>query len=509
MKKFYLSLCVFVSGASILAIEILGTRTLGPYYGVSLFLWSALIGVTLIALSVGYFIGGRVADRRATFALIGLLLLISGIWVLIIPLIRGPMLIVADNFELRVAVFLTAIILFFPPLVLLGMISPITLRLRATELAIVGRSAGNLYAISTVAGVLSAVGTGFFFIPYFGVTFLTLLIGAALMATGLVAFMIAGNARATRNAATVVIAGGLLALILFVLSSESADGNAIAEIQSPYAELRVEDGIDGRYLFVDGTVHSLADTSTWQSRLEYVAVMEIPRYMFDRPGAALLVGLGGGSLVKSYTFWNWKVDAVEIDPDIVALAYAHFGLAYGETVVYTMDGRRYLKDCTKEYSLILLDAFGSSSIPFHLVSAEAFRVCRERLEPDGVLAINVWAIGWNDRIVRSLAATLRREFTDVLALPIAEPPDRLGNVVLVAANRPLELKREVERDYLDPSYRNGPQYQRVHAWDNRFTPETAGAEIVTDDRNFVDLWSEAINYAARRDLRRLRREQGG
>ena len=277
----------------------------------------------------------------------------------------------------------------------------------------------------------------------------------------------------------------------------------------PYAELRVEDGIDGRYLLVDGTVHSLADTSTWQSRLEYVAVMEIPRYMFDRPGAALLVGLGGGSLVKAYTFWNWRVDAVEIDPDIVALAHAHFGLPSGETVVYTMDGRRYLKDCTKKYSLILLDAFGSSSIPFHLVSAEAFRVCRERLEPDGVLAINVWAIGWNDRIVRSLAATLRREFTDVLALPIAEPPDRLGNVVLVAANRPLELKREVERDYLDPSYRYGPQYQRVHAWDNRFTPETAGAEIVTDDRNFVDLWSEEINYAARRDLRRLRRERGG
>jgi hypothetical protein len=144
-----------------------------------------------------------------------------------------------------------------------------------------------------------------------------------------------------------------------------------------------------------------------------------------------------------------------------------------------------------------------------MVSAEAFRVCRERLEPDGVLAINVWAIGWNDRIVRSLAATLRREFTDVLALPIAEPPDRLGNVVLVAANRPLELKREVERDYLDPSYRYGPQYQRVHAWDNRFTPETAGAEIVTDDRNSVDLWSEEINYAARRDLRRLRQDRGG
>jgi hypothetical protein len=134
------------------------------------------------------------------------------------------------------------------------------------------------------------------------------------------------------------------------------------------------------------------------------------------------------------------------------------------------------------------------------LSAEAFHLCRTCLEPDGVLAINVWAIGWNDRIVRSIAATLRTEFAEVVALPIAEPPDKLGNVVLMASNRKLDLRKEVERDYGDGDYRYGPKYQRVHAWDNRFSPDPNGIEIVTDDRNAVDVWSESINYAARKEM---------
>jgi spermidine synthase len=500
MKNVYLPASVFVSGASILAIEILGTRILGPFYGVSLFLWSTLIATTLIALSVGYYVGGLVADRHATYGRLSLLLLASGLWVMIVPLICGPILTVAASLGLRTAVFLTAFLLFFPPLALLGMISPIAVRLRATSLDIVGRSAGILSSISTLAGVLSALATAIFFIPYLGLTAFTLLIGVALLVTGLIGFVLDKSQKLSKGGSITAVLVVMVLICVAAIHGQGKGRNSLVEIQSQYAELRVVDRDDSRYLLVDGAIHTQVDTSTWQSRLEYVAVMDLPMYMFERNGAALLIGLGGGSIVKNYVFWNWTVDAVEIDPEIARLASTYFGLKRHEATICTMDGRRYLEETAKQYDIVLIDAFGSSSIPFHMVTAEAFRLCRNRLKPDGVLAVNVVAIGWNDRMVRSVAATLRTEFSEVIALPIAEPPDRLGNVVLMASNRKLDLKMDVERHYWDREYRYGPKYQRVHAWDNQFSPNPNGAEIVTDDRNPVDVWSEVINYADRQEL---------
>lgn len=498
MKTAILILSVAVSGAAILALEILGTRILGPFYGVSLFLWSALIATTLIALSVGYVLGGQMADKRPTYERLSWLLVISGIWVTGIPLLRGPALAVCEPLGLRFAVILTALILFFFPLAILGMVTPLAVRLRASDLNVVGRSIGMLTALSTVAGVISALLTGFFFVPYLGVTTLTVAIGVALILTG-----VAGLAAARRGKAAIV-AGAVSAVLILMTAADSrhddTPGSLLTEVQSPFGELRVEDRDGSRLLLVDGIVHTQADTATWTSELEYVAVMDIPMYMFASPGDALVIGLGGGSMAKNLVTAGWSVDAVEIDPVIVRLAYELFGLRADDATVFTMDGRRYLQETSKTYGIILIDAFGSSSIPFHMASLEAFQHCRSRMTPDGVLAINIWTRGWNDPMVRHITATLRRVFPEVFVLPIAEPPDKLGNLVLIASPQTVALRKDVERDYWDPEYRFGPKYQRVHAWDNRFYPDLTGAEIITDDRNPVDVWSESIGYAARKEM---------
>jgi hypothetical protein len=174
MKHKYLYLTVSVSGASVLAVEILGTRILGPFYGVSLFLWSALITVTLAALSAGYVLGGRWADKGATYARLSSLLAGAGAWLLLVPWIRSPLLSIAEPFGLRLAALVAALVLFFVPLMLLGMVSPYAIKLRASSLEEIGRSAGNLYAISTAASVAAALVTGFFLIPNVGVYRLTL-----------------------------------------------------------------------------------------------------------------------------------------------------------------------------------------------------------------------------------------------------------------------------------------------------------------------------------------------
>jgi len=184
MKHKYLYLSVSISGASVLAIEILGTRIIGPFYGVSLFLWSALIAVTLAALSAGYALGGKWADRNPSLARYGAILIAAGVWIALVPAIRGPVIAAARPLGHRAAMPAASFMLFFPPLAVLGMVSPFALKLRARSLEEVGLSAGDLFAISTLASVAAALLTGFFLIPSIGVTRLTAAIGIILVATG-------------------------------------------------------------------------------------------------------------------------------------------------------------------------------------------------------------------------------------------------------------------------------------------------------------------------------------
>jgi hypothetical protein len=151
-----------------------------------------------------------------------------------------------------------------------------------------------------------------------------------------------------------------------------------------------------------------------------------------------------------------------------------------------------------------MDAFGSSSIPFHLVTYEAFGLIRSHLATDGILAMNVETVGWDDVIVRSLARTAGEHFGKVTVLPIAEPPDQLGNIVLVASDRPLELAVEPPV----PMDRFSAEYDRAHAWDNRFEPETSDAPVLTDELNPIDIWAERVNFVARKELHEMFKERG-
>lgn len=500
MKNLSLYLTVFISGAAVLAIEILGTRILGPFYGVSLFLWSALITVTLAALSVGYSIGGRWADKGATPLRLYKIIAGAGIWLMLIPLIKQPLLQVADSFGLRFAVLVAAVVLFFLPLTLLGMVSPYAIRLRAASLSEVGRSAGDLYAVSTIGSVIAALVTGFFLIPNVGVSRLTVMIGVILLVTAALGMLADKKYRAAAAGASALSLIGALLLWKMPLEGAQPQHGLIAVEPSAYAELRVLDTANGRHLLIDGGIHTIVDTLNWKSYFPYVAVMEMPKYFFDYPGRMLLIGLGGGSLVKNYVVEGWKIDVVEIDPKVTAMAHQYFGLDSSEATIYHTDGRQFLLSHDTRYDIILVDAFGSSAIPFHLITTEAFGVMKAHLQPHGVLAMNVEAVGWDDVIVKSVTATLNPHFSEVIALPLAEPPNKLGNVILVAADYQLELKRELERHYSDPEYRFGPKYQRVHAWDNHFVADIRNALVLTDDLNPVDIWAERINYVARQDL---------
>lgn len=508
MTSLFIYLAIVVSGGSVLAIEMLGTRILGPFYGVSLYLWSALISVTLAALSVGYAIGGRWADRGPRLPRFCTVIALAGLWIVAIPWLRDPVLTLTSRLGLRAAVLITATVLFFPPLALLGMVSPYAIRLKVSSVAVVGRTAGNLYAISTVASVAAAVATGFVLIPNLGVNELTLAVGVTLVVTALVGF--AAGARAVAGVTALVVLP-IVAVVAFQVTPSARvkadpEHGLLAVRQSPYAEIRVIEDEHSRYMLIDGGTHTIVDAETGKSLFPYVDVLDITRLFYDGPGRMVLVGLGGGSVVRHFAEDGWRVDAVEIDPVVARVAREHFGLTDDEATVHLMDGRRFFKVTGDTYDVVVMDAFGSSSIPFHLVTREAFALIKSRLAPGGILAMNIEAVGWHDTLVHALAATMEQVFGHVVVLPTAEPPNTLGNLVLLASDRALTLDAEHEPPV--PSFRFSAEYHRAHAWDNRFAVESGDGVVLTDDHNPVDIWAERINLVARKRLHDYFKKEG-
>jgi spermidine synthase len=511
MAQRYLYVVVFVAGAAVLAIEILGTRILGPFYGVSLFLWSALITVTLVALSIGYAVGGRWADRGAAMSRLYCLLALAGLWTLLIPWIKSPILAVAEPFGLRFAVLVAAFILFAPSLTLLGMVSPYAIRVRAASLQVVGTTAGDLYAISTVGSVVAALLTGFFLIPNVGVVRLTLLIGGLLIATGLFGFALALKSGTGRWAAFGTLFLTAVAFSQMPSGGDDAAPELLAIEQSPYAEIRVLDSRNrkSRFLLIDGGAHTIVDLASWTSRYPYVTLMGLARCVVKQPGRLLLIGIGGGSVIKDFAWEGWRVDAVEIDPVVVRMAQQYFGLQASEARVSVMDGRQFLITYADTYDVIALDAFGSSSIPFHLVTDESFGLVASRLNPGGVVAINIESAGWHTPVIRAVAATLKRHFDYVMAMPDEDDPGELGNVVILASDSDLEAWSRAGRHagVSEGCEINTNRYAN-RGWKRRFLPDTRGVAVLTDDLNPVDVWSEEINLVSRMDLHRYFEEQG-
>ena len=508
MSRPALFLVISLSGACVLVLEIAGTRVLGPFYGVSLFLWSALISVTLAALAAGYALGGRWADRGPRPARLAAVLAAAGLWVIAIPWLRAPLLAVSEHWGLRTAVLATSGALFFPPLALLGMVTPYAIRLAARRVEEVGRTAGDLFAVSTLASVAAALLTGFVLIPSLGVTRLLVGVGAVLLAAAAVAR--AGGTGPAAGAARGVVAA-LLALGALAAAALAAHpggtrlpAGVLAVRQTPYAELRVVERAGQRYLLLDGGIHTLVRTEDLAPRQEYVAVAELAAELSGPPGRALVVGLGGGALARVLTLDGWRVDAVEIDPGVAAAAREWFRWRPQYAAVHLDDGRRYLHAARDTFDAIVLDAFGSACVPFHLLTSEAFAEARARLRPGGVLALNLECVGWQDPLVRSVAATLGTRFRHVVALPIAEPPDRLGNLVLVASDREPAISDEALGDpvaTLPDEQEHWRVVTRMHAWANRFHP--TGGRVLTDDWNPSDLRAEEINLASRRRVRTL------
>ena len=440
----YLLFTAAITGALVMVVELAGARIIAPFFGVGIFVWTALISVTLLSLSAGYWFGGRLADRRPQAQILFIVIGLAGAWLLLIPWLRQPVLYFSVPLGLRLGAVVSASLLFGPALILLGCVSPYVVRLGSGALEKMGSTVGLFYAVSTAGSFVGSMLTGFYLLTYVGVGKAITFSGVGLLALSAVYFWLAGKR---------LVACALTALLVLPLSlsparpveARLADGTMARIVDhqdSFYGDVKV---IDYRYrekaireLTIDGLVQGGIDLNTGQPIYEYFVLMQhLPQHLRPDLQSALVIGLGAGVLPQSYARQGLQTEAVELDQKVLDLAIKHFDLPRS-LKVYVEDARAFLMRPGKRYDLIVLDVFTGDTTPEHLLSIEAIRTLKSRLTPGGMVAFNlIGSLDAPDAALPSIIRTVREAFGKALLYPLFGPGEQVGNVVLVASDADL------------------------------------------------------------------------
>lgn len=428
----YVMASLFVTGATTLILEIVGTRVISPYYGSSLYCWSALITVTLVALAAGYNLGGRAADRGASLTQFARLLCLGAAAVAIVPLLRSPVLRLASGLGLQLGALTSATVLIAPALVLLSMLGPISIRLTALGIETVGRRAGDVYAVSTLGSVLGAVAAGFVLIPNLTISQVFYGVAVVLLALGALGYRLA-----LKKAPLPQMAAAAIVALFGFWPRHVPQTNVLINKESAYGQIKVLDVAQQgkRYLLVNGTSQSVARIPSMESDSQYAHAMEWAPLLRPEARRGLVVGLGAGLLPATWERrYGMVMDAVEIDPEMLAAARTQFGYS-PKGRVFLEDGRTFMERGTDLYDIIVLDAFNAEAPPYHLFSREALAAMKKRLSPRGILAVNIvtQVAGAGNEPWVSTYKALRSEFPEVRAFVGSDEFSGIANVLLFAS----------------------------------------------------------------------------
>jgi spermidine synthase len=468
-----------MGGAGTLATEIAASRLLAPYFGSSTIVWANIIGLILVYLSLGYWLGGKVADRHPDSRLLGAIVLVAALFIALLPFVARPILDLAvrelDAVSVGAVVgsFFAALALFVFPVTLLGAVSPFAIRLALVDVGEAGTVAGRLYALSTVGSIVGTFASALLTIPLVG-TQRTMLGSAALLV--LAGALVLGNRWQ-------LVTLGVAALLFIPAGTIKASDGLLYETESPYQYIQVVQRADGsRVLRLnEGVVsHSLWYPSTVFTGGEWDMFPVAPPLVSRPVEHVLIIGNAGGTIARAYgrLYPDAQIDGVEIDSKVTAVGRRFFGLGDNPKLhVITADGRPYLEGTTKRYDAILVDAYRQPYIPFYLATKEFFQLAREHLTPGGVLALNVATVPGDDRLSRAIGSTVLAAFPQAWRWK----PLRFSELVL-GFDRPVSRAELVRRVGHLPA----AAASLVPLFRREARPVRAGAEVFTDDRAPVE-----------------------
>lgn len=503
----YLYLTVFTSGMTTLGVELSASRLLGTVFGTSNLVWANIIGLILLYLTVGYFVGGRLADRSPEAATFYRIIAWGSFATALIPIAARPVLQVAAqaalqiNAAILVGSFAVVLILFSIPITLLATVSPFAIRLAIQNTASAGQISGRMYAISTVGSLLGTFLPNLILIPTIGTNLTFLLFAGLLMAVALY-----GLAQIEWRLAARLLWMPLAIIILALLTLRGPlrppprNATLIYEDESAYNYIQVAHWGDANVLLLNEGqgIHSmyfpdapdhLATQGTWDYFLAAPFFNAPPTSPADVQSLAL-VGLAGGTIAKQYTavFGPIPIDGMEIDPEIVKVGRNYFGMTESNINVIVQDGRTALAASDQTYDVIGVDAYRLPYVPWNLSTVEFFQSIRDHLSDKGVVAINVGRTVSDRRLIAAFAATMGEVFPSVHVIDVPNT----CNSIMYGTVQPTSVDSLRENLRLLPGSAHPLLRQVLESSLLQVRETPSGGTVLTDDRAATELLTDLI-----------------
>ncbi|MBI3942404.1 MAG: fused MFS/spermidine synthase [Chloroflexi bacterium] len=497
LRTWLVILVVFVGGMASLGIEMSASRLLAPYFGTSLIIWAILVGLVLLYLTLGYYLGGKWADQSPQESTLFQILAWAGFWIGLIPLVSQPILraslegFATLNAGIFIGTLFAVISLFAPPVLLLGCVSPFAIRLLLTDIRQSGHLVGRLYAISTLGSIVGTFLPVLILIPQIGTRATFIFFALTLLATALLGVTMLRSRLATLYAVLILL---VLGIGFFTQRNAIKNTpNLIFEKDSPYQYVQiVQEGSDTLLLLNEGQgTHSsynpqqILTGGIWDFFL--ISPFFAPGAQEQDVQSLALIGSAAGTVAQEYTqvYGPILIDGAEIDPEVVMAGRKYFAMNEPNFNVHVADGRTWLKLAKGRYSVIAIDAYRQPYIPFHLTTLEFFQEVRDHLTPNGTVAINVGRTETDFRLVDALAYTMQQVFPSVYVI---DSQDSINSIV-VATLQPSQLA-----DFETNVARLQNPYLRNIAGrtlGNISFPPTSG-QLFTDDRAPVEQLTDRI-----------------
>lgn len=427
---------VFISGASIMALELLGSRLLAPYYGSTLFVWGSLIGITLTGLSAGYSWGGKKSDTEASYQTFSLLIFIAGSYALLTTLLSADilkMILVLKIGDMYGPLLSSAVFLLIPTF-LLGAVTPFAIKLSAKSLQTIGQTTGNLYSLSTLGSIFGTFATTFMLVPILGVNVILYSISSILIISSVI-----GITKQIKFIAIILIAISIHSAVVV----QPPVAGVIFEKDTLYHKILVhDDSVNNiRTLILDNNFHSAMDLNNPERIVyEYTKFFHLGLLFVDEPNNVLFIGGGGFSAPKKFfvDYPEMIVNVVEIDQEVVNVGSEFFAVPEDERLkISTNDGRIFLRNTNEKYNIIILDAYDKSYVPFHLMTREFNELVYEHLTEDGVFISNIITSieGNSADLFLAEIKTMKSVFPNVYIYPVVSDQQTVIQNVIVVAHK--------------------------------------------------------------------------
>jgi predicted membrane-bound spermidine synthase len=479
-----------LEGATVMAVELLAARMIAPYFGSSLYVWGTVIGFTLLALAIGYFAGGVIADKYGSPDTLLWVLLTASIFLMLMPVSSQWLTIVFANITPGAAVVLVSLILILPPLLFLGMVPTFLIRKVSTSADKAGSNTGVVYTISSASGIVALPVFGFFIIPRYGLTLPSIVTG---LAVGLIAF---GKLIARKKYASL----WFVPFVLFSLwAIKTQQPGKTVEVQY-YSEgllgqLLVADVAGDRFLFVNRIGQTWVDKTTFQPRWDYASYVKSICSKLPEKSDVLILGLGGGAVANIFqNSLGFNVDTVELDERIADVARQYFALSSKVNVVVD-DARHYLEESKKKYDVIFFDVYRGEAPAPHVFTVESLTKTKSLLKEDGLIIVNFngfWE-GKIGRAARSICKTLLAAGLETRILP-TPGAEANRNVLFVAGTK----KQDFTTLRL-PLQQYGKQVNIETLFQDPGKVDLNDAVVLTDDKPILELLNIYAGNSWRRE----------